>query len=646
MALKKLFTPYQIGTVKIPNRLVVPAMVTNYCTIEGKITERYMKYIEEKAKGGWGLIITEDYAVQQYGKGYQRIPGLYKDELIEGNKQLTTMVHKYESKIFCQMYHPGRQTTRIANEDHMPVAPSAIECPLCQEQPRDITVAEINQLVKDFGSAAKRVKEAGFDGIELHCAHGYLLAEFLSPFVNKRVDNYGGCLQNRVRIVAEIYLEMRKQVGDDFPIIVRLSGNEYVHGGRTEAETYELCMIFEELGFDGIHISNGSYASPGNRAVIAPMFTEHALNMEISAQVKKLVDLPVIVTNRINDPQMADTLINMDKADFIGMGRGSLTDPDLPNKAKAEKYGNIKMCIGCLQGCEMPLFFNQEVTCLVNPRVGREYENSMDIVEKAKKVMIVGGGPAGLQAAETAAMIGHNVTVYEAQEEVGGQFRSAAYPIGKGELTTLISVFKKNLEDLHVKVHLNTLVTKEMIEQENPDAIILATGARPLVPAVKGIDKENVVNAEDVLLGKIATKVEHIVVCGGGEVGCETATFIAQTHRHVTVLEMKPAVLTDMDPINMSCLLPIMNESGVTARANCTVTEILDDGVAFINEQGEKEVISADLVVLAFGYKAYNPLEKIANELCEDVQVVGGAIKAGNALPAVKEGYEAALNIK
>lgn len=585
MALKKLFTPYQIGTVKIPNRLVVPAMVTNYCTIEGEITERYMKYIEEKAKGGWGLIITEDYAVQQYGKGYQRIPGLYKDELIEGNKQLTTMVHKYESKIFCQMYHPGRQTTRIANEDHMPVAPSAIECPLCQEQPRDITVAEI-------------------------------------------------------------YLEMRKQVGDDFPIIVRLSGNEYVHGGRTEAETYELCTIFEELGFDGIHISNGSYASPGNRAVIAPMFTEHALNMEISAQVKKLVDLPVIVTNRINDPQMADTLINMDKADFIGMGRGSLTDPDLPNKAKAEKYGNIKMCIGCLQGCEMPLFFNQEVTCLVNPRVGREYENSMNIVEKAKKVMIVGGGPAGLQAAETAAMIGHNVTVYEAQEEVGGQFRSAAYPIGKGELTTLISVFKKNLEDLHVKVHLNTLVTKEMIEQENPDAIILATGARPLVPAIKGIDKENVVNAEDVLLGKIATKVEHIVVCGGGEVGCETATFIAQTHRHVTVLEMKPAVLTDMDPINMSCLLPIMNESGVTARANCTVTEILDDGVAFINEQGEKEVISADLVVLAFGYKAYNPLEKIANELCEDVQVVGGAIKAGNALPAVKEGYEAALNIK
>ena len=267
------------------------------------------------------MIITEDYAVQQYGKGYQRIPGLYKDELIEGNKQLTTMVHKYESKILLvQMYHPGRQTTRIANEDHMPVAPSAIECPLCQEQPRDITVAEINQLVKDLVVLLNVLKKTGFDGIELHCAHGYLLAEFLSPFVNKRVDNYGGCLQNRVRIVAEIYLEMRNKLVMIFPIIVRLSGNEYVHGGRTEAETYELCTIFEELGFDGIHISNGSYASPGNRAVIAPMFTEHALNMEISAQVKKLVDLPVIVTNRINDPQMADTLINMDKADLLEWG--------------------------------------------------------------------------------------------------------------------------------------------------------------------------------------------------------------------------------------------------------------------------------------------------------------------------------------
>lgn len=645
MKLEKLFTSYYVGNCEIPNRLVVPAMVTNYCTIEGKITDRYLKYIEEKAKGGWGLIITENYAVQQYGKGYQRIPGLYKDELIDGNKKLTDAVHSHGSKIFCQIYHPGRQTTRIANEDHTPVAPSAIECPLCQEQPVEITIEEIHQLVKDFGAAARRVKEALFDGIELHCGHGYLLAEFLSPFVNKRVDEYGGCFQNRIRIIEEVYREIRKNVGEDFPVTVRLSGNEYVVGGRTEAETYELAAVFDEMGFDGIHITNGNYATPGIRAAIGSMFTEHALNMEVAEQVKKLVSVPVIVTNRINDPKMADTIIRMGKADFVGMGRGSIADPHLPQKSKCGQYGNIKMCIACLQGCEFPLFFDKEVTCLVNPRVGREYENPLDKVKEPKKVMVVGAGPAGLQAAETAAMLGHKVTIYEAQEQIGGQFRSAAYPIGKGELATLPAAFRKNLQDLGVEIHLNIDVTEEIIKEQKPEAIILATGAKPLMPAIKGIDSDKVVSAEEVLLGKVATKVNHIVVCGGGEVGCETATFIAQTHRDVTVIEMKPEILMDMDPINTSCMLPIMTAANVKIKTQCTVKEINEDGVFYMNENGQEEFIPADLVVSAFGYKSYNPLEQIAKSLCNNVQVIGGATKAGNALPAVKDGYEAALNL-
>ena len=329
----KLFTPMNIGDVEIPNRLVVPAMVTNYCTPNGFLTERYMEYMEEKARGGWGLLITEDYAVCEHGKGYERIPGLWKDEHVELNKELTKRVHKHGSMIFCQMYHPGRQSNHNINGNVMPLAPSGTKDPMCMDLAREMTVEEIHQLVKDFAMAAKRCKEAGFDGIELHCAHGYLLAEFLSPYVNKRTDEYGGCFDNRVRIVEEILKAMREQVGD-FPIQVRISGNEYVQGGRTEAETYQLARRLEQIGFDAIHVSNGVYAARAVRQIIAPMFTEHALNMETAMNVKKVVNIPVILANRINEPGMADILLDMEKCDFIAMGRGSLADPYLPKKAK------------------------------------------------------------------------------------------------------------------------------------------------------------------------------------------------------------------------------------------------------------------------------------------------------------------------
>ena len=303
----KLFTPAKIGTCEIPNRLIVPAMVMNLCTEDGMITERYIRYIEEKAKGGWGMIITEDYAVNENAKGYKYIPGLYNDEQIAGNKQLTETVHKYASKLFCQMYHPGRQSKHDVNGNVQPVAPSAIKDPFCMDLPREITVEEIHQIVKDFGSTARRAKESGFDGIEIHAAHGYLISEFLSPFTNKRVDEYGGCFENRTRILDEIYAEIRRNVGKDFPVQVRISANEYLLGGRTEADTYELVRHLDELGVDAIHISNGMYASPVLRQIIAPMYTEHAFNMDTAQQVKKLVSCPVIVTNRINDPKMADT---------------------------------------------------------------------------------------------------------------------------------------------------------------------------------------------------------------------------------------------------------------------------------------------------------------------------------------------------
>lgn len=645
MELNTVFSPMKIGSCEIPNRLVVPAMVTNYCTKDGILTDRYLKYMEEKAKGGWGLIITEDYAVQEHGKGYERIPGFWKPEHVARNKELTALIHRYPSKIFCQMYHPGRQSSMAVNGGVMPVAPSGTKDPMCFEFTRGMTVEEIHQLVEDFGTAAARCKESGFDGIELHCAHGYLLAEFLSPYVNKRTDQYGGCFQNRVRIVDEIYASMRKAVGPDFPLIVRFSRKEFVEGGRTEAESYELALHFQELGFDAVHVSNGVYAAHPRNQIIAPMFTDHAFNMDAAEQIKKLLDVPVILTNRINDPQMAETLLRMGKADFIGMGRGSLADPFLPQKAKEGKYDQIQYSIGCLQGCEMPLFLNDCVTCLINPRVGREFEVDLTPAPVSKKVMVIGGGPAGLVAARTAALRGHQVTVYEAQEELGGQFRSAAYPMGKGELSTLTSSLRAQLKELQVPVLLNTAVDEALIQAEKPDAVVIATGAKPLTPAIPGMEGSNVLTAEEVLLGKKDIGNGPCVVCGGGEVGGETAQFLAERNHDVTILEMQGDILNDMMPMTRTCLMEMLAQAGVKVMTGCKVSQINQDSVSYQDAQGQIQTIPADSVISAFGYQAYNPLEAVARSHCGEVYVIGGAVKAGNAITATKEGYETGLKL-
>lgn len=639
----KLFTPAKIGTCEIPNRLIVPAMVMNLCTEDGMITERYIKYIEEKAKGGWGMVITEDYAVNENAKGYKYIPGLYNDEQIEGNKKLTETIHKYDTKLFCQMYHPGRQSKHDVNGNVQPIAPSAMKDPFCMDLPREITVDEIHQIVKDFGSTARRAKEAGFDGVEIHAAHGYLISSFLSPFTNKRVDEYGGCFENRTRILDEIYACIRENVGKDFPVQVRVSANEYLLGGRTEADTYQLVRHLDELGVDAIHVSNGMYASPVLRQIIAPMYTEHAFNMDTAEQVKKLVSCPVIVTNRINDPKMADTILEMGKADFIGMGRGSLADPHLPNKAKAGEFENIRYCIGCLQGCEAGLLAGTCATCLVNPRVAREYENPMEKTDSPKKVMVVGGGPAGLIAAETAALVGHDVTVYEATSHLGGQFRSAAYPPGKGELSTFTSSLRKSLQDLGVPVKMETPVTEELLAAEKPDAVIIATGAKPLMPPIPGLDGANVVTAEDVLLGNADVNFGPVVICGGGEVGGETAHFLTSTCQDITLVEMRDDILIDMFPLMKMQLMEYIRETGIKVLTGAKVASVTDEGVHYTDAEGNEHLLPAATVISAFGYKAYNPLEEAAKKYCDNVQVVGCAVKAGNALTAIREGYDAAL---
>ncbi|MBF7097890.1 oxidoreductase [Alkalibacter mobilis] len=633
---KNLFSPMRIGNCEIPNRLVVTAMVTNYCTEDGFVTDRFIKYHEEKAKGGWGLIITEDYAVNEMAKGYSHIPGLYKDEQIEGSKKLTDAIHKYESKIFCQIYHPGRQSNQFVNGGKQPVAPSAIPCPWLKEIPRELTVEEILQIVEDFGDCALRAKKSGFDGVEVHLAHGYLLAEFMSPHTNKRVDEYGGCFSNRLRIVKEVYENVRSKVGDDFPIICRFSSRDGFMGGRTLMDSIELAQYLEALGFQALDISQGMYGDYNN---LDNDTLRHGFTVLDADEIKQVVNIPVMPTNRITTAGLAEALISGGKADLIGMGRTSLADPHFPNKVKKGKLSSVRHCINCNLGCFGGILGPRgHVTCLVNPSVGREYELDFSKSNDPKKVFIAGGGPGGLQAAVTAAQKGHHVTVFEKKSQLGGQLLSAAYPPTKGEVAQFTAWLIQEVKNLNIALRLNTILTKELVDSEKPDVVIVATGGSPIIPPIKGITKPHVVLAEDVLLGKVSTG-NKVVVCGGGEVGIETAAFEAtKENGSVTVIEM-------MDHTHKNLRLnQLLDMYGVTVNINTKLSEIADSHV--IVEQGPfKRVIEADTVILAFGYKPLNILADELKDTCQDVRVIAGANKTGNALDATIEGLDVAMSL-
>ncbi len=629
----KLLAPYTLKNVELKNRLVVTAMVTNYCKEDGFLTDRWMRYHEEKAKGGWGMIITEDYCFRPEGKGYNRIPGLFLDEQIPLNKVFTDKIHSYGSRIICQIYHPGRQSNQYVNGGHQPVAPSAIPCPWLKQIPRAITVEEIHEYVSQFGDAALRAKKAGFDGVEIHLAHGYLLFEMLSPHVNKRTDEYGGCFKNRFRMIREVFEDVKKKVGEDFIVGTRLSYQDGYKGGRGLYDSMELAMNLETAGADYLNVTFGSYGDHNSydRDVQKHGFVTHACS-----EIKKVVSIPVIDTNRITTGGVAEAILQAGEADLIGMERTSLADPHYPNKLKKGQEEQIRHCINCNIGCYGSLLSGGTCSCLVNPEVGREIEMD-NFKPESKRVLIAGGGPGGMEAAYQAVRAGHKVTLYEASDFLGGQLVSAAFPPMKGEVALFTSWLIRQMKDLKVDFRLNTPLTRAIVEEEKPDAVIVATGGSAIVPNIPGIDLPHVHKAEDVLLGKVVTG-EDVVVCGGGEVGVETATAIAfRCNGKVSVVEMLPSVFPSLD------FRKLMDEYEVDRYTSTKVKEIKEDCV-IVEKNGEECAIPAKTVVLAFGYKPNNTLAEELKDLC-DVKVIGGSIKTSNAFAATTDALNAVLDI-
>ncbi|BDG32528.1 FAD-dependent oxidoreductase [Parageobacillus thermoglucosidasius] len=639
--LKKVFEPIKIGNLQLKNRLVVPPMVTNYCNTDGTVTERYIAYHEARAKGGWGLIITEATAVDERGKGFHNMAGLWSDDQIESHSRLTERVHQHGGKIAVQLYHAGRQTgSHITGVQ--PVAPSPIKDPTMDETPRELTKEEIKEIIEKFGDAALRAKKAGYDAVEIHGGHGYLINQFLSPFSNKRTDEYGGTLMNRARFAVEIIENVRKKVGKHFPILFRISTVEFVEGGLTIEDTKVIARMLEQAGADAIHCSTGVYKTM--MYVIQPAAVPHGFSVSFAAEIKKVVSIPVIAVGRINDPLIAESVLLSDKADLISMGRAALADPELPNKAKEGKLDEILPCIGCVQGCIGRLLKGLDICCLVNPSTGKEKEFAVEPAKEKKRVFVAGGGIAGMQSAIIAAKRGHEVHLYEKGDKLGGQWLLAAVPPSKTELNTLTIWLKAQLDKLGVHVHLKTELNENIIENENPDAVIIATGAKPFVPNIPGVNLPEVVLAQDVLAGKKDVG-QSVVVVGGGLVGAETAAHLANHGKKVVIIEMQKEIVKDGEPAVKYFLLKDLQEHNVEIITSATVKEIKQGSITFEKDHVMKEIRDVDNVVIAVGSKPENTLADKLQGKVEKLITVGDALKVRKALEAMEEGYRAGLAV-
>lgn len=634
---EKLFEAGKIGNLEIKNRLVVPPMLTEYATEDGRLTERYISYYEEKAKGGWGLIICEDNVIEPRGAGFKSIAGLWSDELMVEHEKLTRRVHEAGAKIAVQVYHAGREASRSIMGQR-PVAPSAIQDPTQSETPVALTIDEVKALVEKFAQAIRRCKQAGYDAIELHGAHGYLINQFVSPFSNKRTDAYGGNFMNRLRFPLEIIKRAKELVGEDYPIIYRMSVDEMVEGGLTVEDSKSIARILESKGVAAIHASAGVYKS--GAIVSAPTSIRTAVFSDYAKEIRKVVNIPVFAVNKIVQPHVAETLLIEGKADFIAMGRASIADPYLPKKIKEDRLDALRYCIGCWQGCQGKIAKQEAVACLVNPMAGQEYkfhEDKEKVITESKKIMVIGGGPVGMEAAIQAAKAGHEVTLYEKRDQLGGQWLLAAIPPGKELLNTFTVWQKGELDRQGVKVQYNTEVTKEIVDDMKPDHIFIATGATPIMPPIPGADLEHVVLAQEILEGKVDL-VGEVVVIGGGLVGAETAEHIAVHNHKATIVEMQSEIAVEMVSAPRHFLMKSLENNLVDIMTNTKVVSIEKDGVIVIKENVEMK-IPACLVVIGVGSKSNAYLHEQLKGY--KTKVIGDANQVGKALEGIHEAFQA-----
>ncbi len=627
--------------MKLKNRLVMPPMVRNYADAKGRVTQRYVDHIARVAEGGVGSIILEASFVSPDGRGFVNELGIHSDAVIPGIRKLAAAAHRHGVKIGMQLYHAGRQTS-AKTSGRRPVAPSSIPDPTVNEVPHELTVTEIRTIVRAYASAALRAKKAGLDFVEIHGAHGYLITQFLSPFSNRRSDAYGGSFENRFRFMEEVFVAVRGTVGPKYPVLVRLSGDELVAGGLRLSDTLRIAKRLELLGADALHISAGNYASYARGMMIPPMAVPDGPLLHLAAGIKKAVTIPVIAVAKIRSAEMGEHAIKEKKADFIAVGRTLLADADWPNKVREGRLDEIMPCIACNQGCISRLFAQQDVWCTVNPANGRERAFAKKPKTK-KRVLVIGGGPAGLAAARTAADMGHKVTLYEKHGVLGGQLAAAAAAPHRQGWMELRNALVSDVKRLPITVRLNSEFDSAAIRSGQFDAAIIAMGSSPNRPNIPGIGRTSVIIARDLLEGWVDAK-GRVVIAGGGCMGAQTAEALAAKGHAVTIVEALGAVAADAPVDDRALLLGRLKKHGVRIITDTKIMGVGPRSVSIEGPQGPTSLF-ADTVVLCLGATPNNGMLAELKKKVRSVQVVGDAKQARRVTEAMAEGALAALAV-
>ncbi|WP_294456778.1 FAD-dependent oxidoreductase [uncultured Allofournierella sp.] len=639
-----LLSPIKIGETTVKNRIFMPPLSTNLAD-KGYVTDELVEHYKARAKGGVGLFVTEVVTVEPT---YCYLPGdmcIYDDSFIPGWKKLADGVHEYGAKILPQLFHPAHMAFPLPGTPRL-IAPSNVGPYYAKEAPRAVTKEELKVIIRQFGEAAKRAQIAGADGVEIHAAHAHgLLGGFLSPLYNKRTDEYGGDIDHRLRLTLEVIEEVRRVCGKNFIIDVRISGSEYTDGGLNLNDMIYVAKQLEKAGVDFLHVSGGTTIARGS-SIPAPG-TPMGSHAATAAEIKKYVSIPVATVGRITEPWIAEELIANGKADICMIGRANLCDPEFANKVAAEKADDIRPCIGCLR-CLNGIMFGKRVACTVNPSFELENEDTLAPAAEKKNVLVIGSGPAGMEAAFVAAKRGHHVVLCEKEAELGGLMRIAAVPIAKQDLTRLIQYMARRLEGAGVEVRLNCAVDQAMLEGEFKGyEVIAGAGAQPIVvPAFTGFKQW--MTADDVLAGR-AFPGRKIVVIGGGSVGCETADYLAPLvndlyprNREITLLEMAPGVMASESGPGRSLLVQRMMAKGVQMICGAKVEKVDETNIWYTKDGQQHCIADADTLVLAMGYKADPALEEMLKAAGASYHLIGDANKVGTIKDAIGAGYETA----